>query len=165
MTDTKQWKTPPIIKVYEAIGSLADGRLEVATVDANGLHHAKVRSSSGNKFYEVNYDPSTKAIMTNDNGSYWQGYLGYPALCLLMHLGEISFDKSLLETFRSIHWKDINQKHKNNFEKTEIEVLEIAASRGFNSDKTKLLVNECYQQVKLLTLVHLGKRLRPPKGY
>lgn len=159
------WKTPPIIKVYEAIGSLADERLEVEETDASGVIHAKVWSSSGNKFYEVHYDPSGKAIMTNDNGSFWQGYLGYPALCLLMHLGEITFDNTLLEALKTIAWKDINQRYKNNFAKTEDEVLAIVEERGFSQSKTKLLVNECYQQVQSLRLTYLGKRLRPPKGY
>jgi len=68
------WKQPPIIKVYEALGSIADGRI---TVEGNT---AKIYSSSGNKFYEVTYDPDTSSIMCNDNGSYWAGYLGYPAI-------------------------------------------------------------------------------------
>jgi hypothetical protein len=37
------WKLPPIIKVYEALGCIADGRIHV---DGDS---AKVYSSSGNK--------------------------------------------------------------------------------------------------------------------
>jgi len=46
-----KWKHPPIIKIYEALGSVADGRVEVSG------NTAKVFSSSGNKFYVVSYDP------------------------------------------------------------------------------------------------------------
>ncbi|MFZ1075166.1 MAG: hypothetical protein WAN50_02225 [Minisyncoccia bacterium] len=36
-----KWKKPPVIKIYEALGAVADGRIEV---DGNA---AKVYSSSG----------------------------------------------------------------------------------------------------------------------
>lgn len=61
-----KWTQPPISKIYEAIGAVADGRVEV---DGNT---AKVYSSSRKKYYDVFYDPSKKAIMTNDNGSFWK---------------------------------------------------------------------------------------------
>ncbi|MFA6602048.1 MAG: hypothetical protein WCT02_04295 [Candidatus Paceibacterota bacterium] len=65
-----KWKLPPPVKIYEALGSVADGRLEMLG------NSARVYSSSRNKFYEVIFDPETKSIMANDNGSFWQGYLG-----------------------------------------------------------------------------------------
>src|ERR1700733_3253094 len=61
-----KWKQPPVIKIYEALGAVADGRVEVSG------DTAKVYSSTGNKFYDVTYDPAEQAIMTNDNGSYWK---------------------------------------------------------------------------------------------
>lgn len=61
-----KWKHPPITKIYEALGSVADERIELVGSSA------KVYSSSRNKFYVVSYEPG--AIMANDNGSYWQGY-------------------------------------------------------------------------------------------
>ncbi len=64
------WKIPPKIKIYEALGCLADGRLK--KVDGK----VQVYSSSGQKFYTVTFDEKKKAIMTNDNGSYWIGYWG-----------------------------------------------------------------------------------------
>lgn len=48
------WLQPPIIKVYEALGALADDRIKVKG------NTAKVYSSSGNKFYTVTYDSKTK---------------------------------------------------------------------------------------------------------
>ena len=40
----KKWKHPPIIEVYEALGAVADGRIELTQ------NEAKIYSSSGNKF-------------------------------------------------------------------------------------------------------------------
>ncbi len=52
-----KWKHPPIPKIYEALGTVADNRVEVS----GGT--AKVFSSTGNKFYEVTYDPEKGEIM------------------------------------------------------------------------------------------------------
>ena len=71
-----RWKNPPKIKVYEALGCIADNRIEV------NENEAKVYSSSREKYYTVKYDRNS--IMSNDNGSYWVGYLGYPSIALLM---------------------------------------------------------------------------------
>ncbi|OHB17298.1 MAG: hypothetical protein A2749_00855 [Parcubacteria group bacterium RIFCSPHIGHO2_01_FULL_45_26] len=77
-----QWKLRHISKVYEALGAITDGRVEVIG------NTAKVYSSSRNKFYDVAYDASKnasrpdsgQAIMSNDNSAYWKGELGYPAM-------------------------------------------------------------------------------------
>lgn len=50
-------------KIYEALGAVFDGRVEI---DGN---RAKVYSSSGNKYYDVGVDPDKNAIMANDSGS------------------------------------------------------------------------------------------------
>ena len=105
-----KWGSPPDIKIYEALGAVADGRVEM-----NGTT-AKVNSSSGGKFYDVEYDPSAGAIMTNDNGSYWKGYLGYPAIAFLMLSGTLPYDSGMGELVKGIAWKDVNTKFKNDFQ-------------------------------------------------
>ena len=77
---------------------------------------AKVYSSTRNKYYDVVYDPNNQAIMANDNGSYWKGYLGYPSIAFLMKIGVLSYDQNIGESLKDIAWKDINQKsnYKNN---------------------------------------------------
>ncbi len=118
-----KWEHPPIIKVYEALGSVADNRIEVTG------NEAKVYSSSGNKFYTVNYDPGTQSIMTNDNGSFWKGYLGYPAIAFLMKIGVLPYDEGIGNLLKDIKWKDINQRFKNDFEKTLDLILESKTER------------------------------------
>ena len=70
--------TPPTMKIYEALGAVADKRLEITG------NTAKVYSSSKGKFYTVTYDSATNAIMSNDNACYFVGYLGYPAIAYLL---------------------------------------------------------------------------------
>jgi hypothetical protein len=90
-----KWKTPPDTKIYEALGTVADGRVKVEG------NTAKVFSSSGNKHYDVEYDPKASAIMANDNGSYWNGYLGYPAIAFLMATNVITRSDSRRSPKRS----------------------------------------------------------------
>ncbi|MFH1472824.1 MAG: hypothetical protein ABIF06_00195 [bacterium] len=107
-----KWKHPPIIKIYEALGAVADNRVEISG------NIAKVYSSTGNKFYDVSYDSQANAIMSNDNGSYWKGYLGYPAIAYLFKIKTLEYKSEFGDLLKGIHWKDINKKFKNDFNKT-----------------------------------------------
>ncbi len=152
-----KWSHPPIIKIYEALGSVADGRIEI---DGNS---AKVYSSSGNKFYSVNYDPEKRAIMTNDNGSFWKGYLGYPAIAFLLKKGVLSYEEDVAKILMNIKWKDINQKFKNDFDKT----LDYILSPLTDTQKENLnnLVQKIDKEIAELDLSLLGKKVKPPEGY
>jgi len=151
------WKEPPTTKIYEALGAVADGRLEIEG------DYAKCFSSSGNKYYEIKYDEKTNAIMSNDNSSYWQGYLGYPAIAFLLKNGVLKYRSDLGSYLKGVSWKDINQKFKNDFE----EALEFILK---DLDKQKRMelddyVNELLKEIKILNLSKLGKKVVPPSGY
>lgn len=120
-----KWRHPPIIKIYEALGSVADNRVELSD------NSAKVYSSTRNKYYDVSFDPAKKAIMANDNGSFWKGYLGYPSIAFLMKSGIVSYDSKIGNLLKNIAWKNINQKFKNDFDKT----LEFILSSKTESEK------------------------------
>jgi hypothetical protein len=156
-TKEMKWKLPPKIKIYEALGSVSDGRV---FLDGNtGI----VTSSSGNKSYTVMYDPSVNAIMANDNGSFWQGYLGYPAIAFLMVKGVILYAARDAELLKGIKWKDINTKFKNDWDKTQQYIMDSINQE----DRNKLLdaVDTIYEQIKKLELEVLGKKVKPPEGY
>ena len=152
-----KWKQPPDIKIYEALGAVADGR-----VSEQGST-ARVYSSSGNKYYDVEYDASAGAIMTNDNGSYWKGYLGYPAIAYLMQVGVLSYDSILGSLLKNIAWKDINTKFKNDFTKT----LEFITKDFSSEDRDSLAhyIRKIQEEIEVLGLTLLGKKKAPPQGY
>jgi len=152
-----QWKQPPTIKSYEALGAVADGRLEI-----NG-NTGKCYSSSGNKFYTITYDPVQLAIMVNDNGSYWKGYLGYPAIAFLLEKGELEYKEDFGELLKGIPWKDINTKFKNDFDTTLEHILQ-----SFSADERAALaayIVTLAEELKEKNLTHLGKKVKPPAGY
>lgn len=154
-----KWKIPPKIKIYEALGAIGDKRIELTG------NQAEVFSSSRKKFYIVNYREYDNAIMCNDNGSYWQGYLGYPSIAFLMLKGKVIFDKKFADALKDIAWKDINTLFKSDYEKTEQHILQLIEQRGFNKQELLEEVDKIYEQVKKLDLNLLGARKKPPKGY
>ena len=164
-----KWKAPHISKVYEALGAIADHRILRGPAEGGGgLVTAKVYSSSRGKFYDVTYGADKNAIMSNDNSAYWKGELGYPAIALLMQLGVLSFDKGIAESLKGIAWKDINQKHKNDFDKTVMEVLTHVTLLSDSVAKSAEVVKFCdnvLSKIEQLELNLLGPKQKPPVGY
>jgi len=154
-----KWKLPPIIKIYEALGCLANGRLKVTD------SKVRVYSSSGNKYYAVQYSESKNAIMSNDNGSSWVGYLGYPSIAYLMKLGKLPFSKKYSEALKDIAWKDINIKNKNDFTKTMLEIDEIMKQRGVDIKEFHDFIDKIKKAIKEKDLSLLGTKQSPPKEY
>jgi hypothetical protein len=152
-----KWKHPQIIKIYEALGTVADGRVKVSG------DTAKVYSSSGNKFYDVSYNPEKNAIMSNDNGSYWTSRLGYPAIAFLFKINLLEYRPKLAKLLKGIKWKDLNQKFKNNFDKT-LFYIEESLSPEKKSELTAY-TREIDEKIKELNLSILGSRKKPPAGY
>ena len=157
LVEYMKWKHPPTIKTYEAIGAVADDRVEVSG------NTAKVYSSTRNKFYDVIYDPEKREIMCNDNSSYWQGTLGYPAIAYLMSIKVLSYDQKIGNVLKGIAWKDINQKFKNNFDKTLGFILSSKSEK--ESNDLKRLVAIVDLEISELKLGLLGRKMIPPEGY
>lgn len=152
-----KWKKPSITKIYEAIGAMADERVEVS---GNG---ARVYSSTRNKFYTVTYDSTTHQIMSNDNTSYWKNELGYPAIAYLMSIKQLPYEENVGNILTGIAWKDINQQFKNDFEKA----LEFVLSSKTDSERKSLedLAISIHSKLSKMDLTFLGKKTLPPSGY
>src|ERR1700686_942204 len=119
------WKMPPLIKIYEAIGALGDGRVRL-----EDEHRAFVTSSEGDKTYEVEISDDGHQISSNDNGSYWQGYLGYPAIAVLIARGTLHASAAATRMLAGLPWKELNRRFKNDYTRTTAEVARIVAERG-----------------------------------
>lgn len=155
-----KWKPTPIIKIYEALGSIGDKRYEIRG------NTARVYSSSGQKYYEVEYDPAKKTISCNDNASYWAGYLGYPGIVFLLASGVVPYDPKLADWLQGFAWKDINQTFKNDFSKTQTFIDEKVVERyGVNLRSFHVKLEEIHQRINSLGLEKLASKKHPPKGY
>lgn len=152
------WKMPPIVKVYEAMGALADGRVRF-----EGPNRAFVTSSEGDKTYEVEIADDGRTISSNDNASYWQGYLGYPAIAVLIARGMYRPPANVIDALADIPWKEINRRFRNDYAKTIAEVLKTVAERGHDPEAVRIEAEAVMQALEKFA-PHKGTRRRPPAG-
>jgi hypothetical protein len=103
--------------------------------------------------------------MCNDNGSYWQGYLGYPAIAYLLVKDIIAYDPHLAELLKGIPWKDVNTKFKNDWEKTEKYCQDLVVERGGNLPTLLSEITRIHTYLADHPLALLGKKTKPPSGY
>ncbi len=153
------WKPAHVSKVYEALTAIADGRVEVVG------NHAKVFSSSRGKHYDVVYDVATDSISSNDNTAYFTGAISYPMIAYFMLTGRISYDASVAKLLKGIAWKDINQRHKNDYDAAIDDVLEHLSGQGINTDPIKTEVMRIYEAISVLKIGKIASAKRPPKAY
>jgi hypothetical protein len=146
---------PPIIKVYEALGAIGDGRVRI--VDSR---RALVTSSDGVKTYEVEVSEDGREISSNDNASYWQGYLGYPAIAVLLARGFYRPPANVTDALAGIPWKTLNRKFKNDYTKTLAEVDKELEQSGHDPDAVRSEAEAVLSFVRRLGPVR-GKRSRP----
>jgi len=150
------WKMPPLIKVYEALGAIGDGRVRI--VDSR---RALVTSSDGAKTYEVEITDDGREISSNDNASYWQGYLGYPAIAVLLARGFYRPPANVTDALAGIPWKTLNRKFKNDYAKTLAEVDKELEQSGHDPDAVRSEAEAVLSFLRKLGPVR-GKRSRPP---
>ncbi|MHA1505654.1 MAG: hypothetical protein ACTSR0_00470 [Candidatus Asgardarchaeia archaeon] len=151
------WKLPPRVKVMEALGAIADGRIEFPSEN-----EAKVRSSDLNKTYTVKFDLEKMEIISNDNGSFYRGYLGYPSIAVLMIKGILPFSKEIAEGLKGIKWKELNEKYKMYY-KTEFVAKKIAERRGVSSEEVDSFIKKVIEKIKELKIKKLKEDIAPPE--
>jgi hypothetical protein len=152
------WKTPPKAKIYEALTAVGEGRIKLTESGK-----AEVVSSDGAKTYVVEWSNDLRRITSNDNASYWQGYMGYPIIAVLMLLGRLDFKQEIAQLLSGIPWKDINRKFRNDYQKAIESVLNAIAAKGESRDMIVAEVDRIMAQIETLELEKLPRRRRPPK--
>ncbi|RLE49728.1 MAG: hypothetical protein DRJ21_02195 [Candidatus Methanomethylicota archaeon] len=141
---------PPRIKVLEALGCIADGRIKV--INEN---YVKVTSSLGDKTYNVYVDLNRGVAYSDDNGTKYRNYIGYPIIALLMIKGVLPYDKRISEALKGIPWKILNEKYKK-YALVEREVLKIARSKGVSSSELMSFVKKVMNKISELKLEKLN---------
>ena len=150
------WKLPPIIKVYEALGAVGDGRVRI-----EDARRAVVTSSDGSKNYEVEMSEDGREIASNDNASYWRGYLGYPAIAVLLERGHYHAPANVSDALAGVAWKELNTKFENDYAKTIVEVEKHVEQSGHDPDAVRSEADAVLAFLRELAPVR-GKRSRPP---
>ena len=152
-----QWKMPPLVKVYEALGAIGDGRVRI-----EDSRRAMVTSSDGSKTYEVETSADGREISSNDNASYWQGYVGYPAIAVLLARGFYHPSENVTGALAGVAWKELNRKFKNDWAMTIAEVEKKLEQAGHDPGAVRSEAEAVLSFLRALRPVR-GKRSRPPK--
>lgn len=148
-------KLPPIEKIHEAYSAIADDRITLRDSEADVL------SSDLAKKYLVKWEDETYS--SNDNASYWKGYLGYPLIAVLMLQGKLSLDRETAAYFKGINWKKLNTEHKNKYSEAVKQIMDELKTSGVDCDKIKGEINRVYKEMEQLTINTKRSALRPPK--
>lgn len=146
-------KFPPIEKILEAYTAIADNHVKLEN------DQALVTSSNETKTYTVTFHDNT--YTSNDNASYWQGYLGYPGIAVLMLQGKLPYDKELAQQFAGVDWNKINQEYKRNYAQAADAVM---TAKGIGKKKAETELHHVYDTLKQLSINVKRGSLRPPKA-
>jgi len=150
---------PPKAKVYEALSAVADKR-----VSLTGATTAQVLSSSRDKTYDVAWSEDISEMTSNDNASYWQGYIGYPIIAVLLQIGKISFNPQIAQRLADVPWKSVNEQFKRDYDKATNHILDEIEARGGSRTELAQEVERIHEQLNSLQLKRSQRRRRPPKG-
>src|SRR6266567_7974773 len=147
------WKSPPKAKIYEALSAVADGRVAIV-----GDGQASVQSSDKAKTYSVVWTPDRKSFGSNDNASYWVGYIGYPIIAALCALDVLKYDRGLASHLGGVNWNHLNQIYKRRYDDAVDYVLTQAEKTGAKTNEIRKHADELFAELKSLNL----GRINPP---
>lgn len=140
---------PPRIKVLEAIGAIGDGRIRL--IDDN---KALVKSSTGEKEYKVvimKEGMDAFRVFSNDNGTIYKGYVGYPIIALLIMKGELPLDNVVAKALSGIPWKELNEKYQK-YAVVENIVISRAERLGVQRTTIDEYVNVVYKKLGVVKI-------------
>ncbi|MCH4207627.1 MAG: hypothetical protein LKF79_04685 [Solobacterium sp.] len=145
-------KLPPNEKAYEAFSAIADGRV------AMHEDYAHITSSDHSKVYEVRWQDHV--YYSTDSATYWQGYPGYPVIAVLMEQGKLPHDRQAESLLKNISWKQLNDKHKRNYQAAAEEVFQSLKDNGIDPQPTIQLAHQVNESLAGLDIeVKRGKKL------
>jgi hypothetical protein len=147
------WKQPPIAKVYEAFGAVSGGRVQVT-----GPGRAVVTSSSGERTYDVWWDDDLRAVFSTDNASKFQGYAGYPIIAVLLVLGRLHADVSVMAPLAGVDWHALNARFKRRYDEAVAHALAEARSAGADPGAIVAAAEDVAVQLAGLRLTRLSGR-------
>ena len=106
-------REPPRIKVLEAAGAIADGRVRIEA-EGQGYVRATVVSSEGDRTYRVvvREGQGEIRVYSDDNGTKLRGYVGYPIISVLMLRGLLPRDEKVEQALKGVDWRRLNETYK-----------------------------------------------------
>lgn len=137
-------KIPPKIKVLEALGAIADQRIHKL-----GEGKYEVISSEGDRKYTVII--SKNKVSSDDNGTKFRNYIGYPIISALILEGKLPYDERIANALKGIPWRKLNEQEKKYALVEEIIKREVE-KKGIKWEEVEEVRNKILESLKLLNL-------------
>ncbi|MEM1927221.1 MAG: hypothetical protein QXS85_00555 [Acidilobaceae archaeon] len=148
---------PPRIKVLEAAGSLADGRVSVVR-DSGEVVEARVSSSMGDRVYrvvvKVSRDGSLQAY-SDDNGTKFRGYIGYPIIAVLMLKELLPRSLEVERALYRVPWRELNERLRS-YDRVLEEVSRIAEARGVSRAQLEEFMERVLEKIRELRVYSIA---------
>ena len=141
-------RMPPRIKVLEAAGAIADGRVFIE--EKNSRIRATVIGSDGSRRYRVVVERSGERevrVYSTDNGTKLRGYIGYPIIAVMMVTGLLPRNKKVEEAFKDIEWRKLNETYKKYATVMEI-VMRKAETRGVTRGEVEKYISRVLRNLE-----------------
>lgn len=137
---------PPRIKVLEAVGAVAGGRVKMISDT-----EAEVQASEGERVYKVFSDLKSGIVSSDDNGTTFRNYVGYPILAFMMIKGELPYDPEIGEPLKDIKWRSLNEKYKS-YRIVESIIKEKLRERGISEKRVDEFVRKVLEKLSRYAL-------------
>ncbi len=137
---------PPRVKVLEALGAVAGGRVEVLSE-----REARVRSSEGDRVYQVFVDLESGEVRSDDNGTVYRNYVGYPIIAFLMAKGVLRYDGEVGRALAPVRWRTLNEAYRS-YRLVEREVARTLRSSGIGWSRVEELMEGVLRQLEGMRL-------------
>ncbi|MEM2236819.1 MAG: hypothetical protein QXR26_04750 [Candidatus Caldarchaeum sp.] len=134
--------TPPRIKVLEALGAVAGGRVRIISDK-----EAEVDASEGSRTYKVYVDLENHVANCDDNGTVYRNYVGYPIIAFLMAKNLLPYDESLAKPLAGVKWRSLNERYKS-YRKVEAIIKEMVSKHGVQSMRVDQVIEEVLRRLE-----------------
>ena len=144
-------RLPPKIKVLEALSAACGGRVKKLSDKL-----ARVVSSDGSREYTVYLDVVKGVVYSDDNGTIYRNYIGYPIIAFMMELGILPKDEAIGKLIVNVPWRRLNEQYKN-YELVMKHVLSILQEHGIRPGEVYAYINQVLARLSKYRLKKLDK--------
>lgn len=144
-------KLPPEVKVLEALSAVFGNRIQVIND-----YLCIVKSSDLSRTYIVYLDLSNGFVYSNDNGTTYRNYIGYPIISFLMIKGILPKNERIGRLIKDIPWRKINEELKS-YSKVMNYIITKLKQCNVNEIEVRKYINEVMSKLSRLRLKKLEK--------
>lgn len=136
--------------MLEAAGSIGDDRVKVLSES-----EARVSSSTGEREYRVvvvGEGEGKYRAFSDDNGTIYRGYVGYPIIAFLMARGALPVNDAVARAMAGVPWKELNERYKS-YSVVESLVVQRAEKMGVPREVVYGYVNEVMRKLSSMRIL------------